>query len=286
VVQTVSVGKANPPESDCTTQSVVGANPLLAAIFRLGYTLAPALRNFIIDFGTGDTIVRIFTQLKRHLFKHSKHLVMPPRIFAQALSAIEKNCGPVPFAEQPTALHLSLPATSQRAKVDGAGNWLYVASSINLICGLSNAHNSPYSALYCLFPVTPAPLLCLWCGLHCTSLGRPLLLTRPDLIYHHARLLVSHSLLERCAFSQPDPSLRSATAPITSFVWSQLMASIIASSTFYQCWDLVLPFEFWGFVDSNYWGTGSTASPIFFWAISYTVIGLVIDLIIDNQCCH
>jgi len=35
------------------------------------------------------------------------------------------------FAEQPTALHLSLPATFQHAKLAGVGNRSYVAPSIN-----------------------------------------------------------------------------------------------------------------------------------------------------------
>jgi len=50
-VATMSVGKTNPPKSDCTAQSVLGASQLLAAIFRLGYTFAPALTNSIIRFG-------------------------------------------------------------------------------------------------------------------------------------------------------------------------------------------------------------------------------------------
>ena len=51
-VVTISVEKTNPLKSDCTTHSVPGASPLLAAIFRLGYTFAPALRNYIIGLGT------------------------------------------------------------------------------------------------------------------------------------------------------------------------------------------------------------------------------------------
>jgi len=91
-VVTMSVGQTHLPKSDCTTQSVLGASPLLAAIFRLRYTFVPALTNYpIIWYDSENTIARLFTQLERRLFKHSKHLLMSPCIFAQTLSAVGKN---------------------------------------------------------------------------------------------------------------------------------------------------------------------------------------------------
>jgi len=56
-VVTRSVGKTNPPKSDCTTQSVLGASPLLATIFHLGYTFVPALTNSIVQFGTPNCTI-------------------------------------------------------------------------------------------------------------------------------------------------------------------------------------------------------------------------------------
>ena len=53
----------------------------------------------------------------------------------------ERTCTNVPFAEYPTA-NLSLPAIFQCAKLAGVGKWPYVAPSVNIICALSNTHNS------------------------------------------------------------------------------------------------------------------------------------------------
>jgi len=80
------------------------------------------------------------------LFKHSKDLVMSSHVYLVRLCPqLERTCANVPSAERPTVPHLLPPASFQRARLAGVGNFLYVAPSINLSCALSNAHNRAFT---------------------------------------------------------------------------------------------------------------------------------------------
>jgi len=121
----------------------------------------PAFTNSIVQFGTTtETTSHASSHSSSAAFSSTASTWLCPYVYLLTLCPqLERTCANVPFAEQPTALHLSLPATFQRAKLAGVGNWSYVAPSINLICALSTAHKTlPISLSIC-----PYNMLCSVC---------------------------------------------------------------------------------------------------------------------------